>query len=808
MIPENNHELNEPEEGFDFQKIFYLLMRHWQWFLLFGAIGISAAYFYTKITKPLYTVTASILVPEKSSGLGIDMNKMFQGIADAPKNNIYNQIEIITSYYPINQTLQNLRWETSWYKKDLFIWNGIYKQEPFEVKPANNFLNLTGIPIYVTPTSADSYTITVKGKTKINNIPTEIKIEGKGIYGQPFVNTYFNFTLSKKANIDKVPEGSYMFMFNDLNELTFSYQRKTKATLKTKFSDIIQCTIQGNEPAKDGEFLNELLKVYIGNKMDLQNEAQKRSLDFINNQLTGISDSMNSASTRYANFRSQNNVIDITAEGTLVMNNLKDIESERAKSQMQLDYFNNILAYLNTPGNQKTLVSPSVVGIEDAALNTLVVKLGELYNRRQVISFSTKENNPALALIDRELAQTRSQLTENLRNLIDNASRSIVSLKERQAGISTELNKLPQKEQQMIDIQRQFNVTNDLYTFLLKKRAETNITLASSVPDVQIIDLARPDAAVLIGLPRNLILLIGLILGIGIPLAVLLLMNLFDIHIRTQEDIETKTRIPIIGNIIHDDTDATLVVYENPKSIISESFRALRTNIQYMVDKPHGKVISIQSTHPGEGKSFISVNLSSILAINDKKVILVGVDLRKPKIHKTFDVKNDRGLSTFLVGYDTLEQVILPTPIQNLSIIPAGPIPPNPAELLSKPEMKAMIDKLRLSYDYIILDNAPITFVTDGLIMSQLSDLNMFILRYGVSRKQQIDIINHHGDKKLISHLAIAVNDIKPNAFGYAYSKYSRYDAYYKYSYQKNYHYTSEEPGKTRRRKKTEPDNV
>ncbi len=808
MIPENNHELNEAEEGFDFQKIFYLLMRHWQWFLLFGALGISAAYLYTKITKPLYTVTASILVPEKSSGLGIDMNKMFQGMADAPKNNIYNQIEIITSYYPINQTLMNLRWETSWFRKELFIWNGIYKQEPFEVKPANNFLNLTSIPIYVTPTSADSYTISVNGKTKINNILSEIKIEGKGVYGQPFVNTYFNFTLSKKPNIDKVPDGHYMFEFNDLNEMTFSYQKKTKATLKTKFSDIIQCTIQGNQPAKDGEFLNELLKVYIGNKMDLQNEAQKRSLEFINSQLTGISDSMNSASTRYADFRSKNNVIDITAEGTLVMNNLKDIESERAKSQMQLDYFNNILAYLNTPGNQKQLVSPSVVGIEDVALNTLVVKLGELYNRRQVISFSTKENNPALALIDRELAQTRSQLTENLRNLIDNASRSIVSLKERQAGISTELNKLPQKEQQMIDIQRQFNVTNDLYTFLLKKRAETNITLASSVPDVQIIDLARPDAAVLIGLPRSLILLIGLILGIGIPLVVMLLMNLFDVHIRTQEDIETKTRIPIIGNIIHDDSDTTLVVYDNPKSIISESFRALRTNIQYMVEKPHGKVISIQSTHPGEGKSFISVNTASILAMNDKKVILVGVDLRKPKIHKTFDVKNDHGLSTFLVGYDTLEQVILPTQIQNLSIIPAGPIPPNPAELLGKPEMKAMIDKLRLSYDYIILDNAPITFVTDGLIMSQLSDLNMFILRYGISRKQQIDIINHHGDKKLINHLAIVVNDIKPNAFGYAYSKYSRYDAYYKYSYQKNYHYTSDEPSKTRRKKKPEPDNV
>jgi capsular exopolysaccharide synthesis family protein len=806
MIAENNHEQIESEEGFDFQKIIYLLMRHWQWFLISGAIGLTAAYVYTKLTKPVYTVTASILVPEKSSGLGIDMTKMM-GVGDLPQNNIYNQIEILTSYYPINQTLLNLGWGTSWSKKELFVWNGIYKQEPFVVAEAPSFVNLRGVPIQINPTTADGYNLSINGKTSVNGVPTEIRIEGKGIYGQPFINTWFNFTLRKKPNIDKVPDGSYRFVFNDLNQTTLAYRGKVKASLKTKMSDIIQCTIQGDEPVKDGEFLNELLKVYIGNKMDLQNEAQKRSLDFINSQLTGISDSMNSASTRFANFRSQNNVIDITAEGTMVMNNLQSIESERAKSQMQLDYFNNILNYLNEPGNQKQLVSPSVVGIGDAALNGLVAKLGELYNRRQVISFSTKENNPALALIDKELAQTRSQLTENLRNLIDNASRSITSLKDRQAGMSTELNKLPQKEQQMIDIQRQFNVTNDLYTFLLKKRAETNITLASSVPDVQIIDVARPDAASRIGLSRSIILLIGLFLGIGIPLAVMLLLNMFDVHIRTQEDVENKTRIPIIGNIIHENSDTTLIVHENPKSIIAESFRALRTNLQYMVDKPTGKVISVQSTHPGEGKTFVSINLASILAMNDKKVLLIGVDLRKPKIHKVFDLKNDHGLSTYLAGYDPLDQLIVPTPIQNLSLLPSGPIPPNPAELLGRQEMKALIEKLRLTYDYIVLDNAPISFVTDGLIMSQLSDLNIFILRYGTSRKQQIDIINHHAEKKLISHVAIVVNDIKPNSFGYAYSKYSRYDAYYKYSYQKNYHYTSDESdGKVRR--KREPDTV
>jgi len=804
MAAENNIDLREQEEGFDFKKIVYLIVKHWQWFLLFGALGLSAAYFYTKLTKPVYTVGATILVPEKSSGLGIDMKNMFQGVVDQPQNNIYNQIEILTSFYPINQTLLNLRWTTSWYKKDLLIWTGIYKEEPFVVEEAHNFLNMRGVPIYITPSSGNDYAITIEGKSKVNNVPTEIKFEGKGTYGKPFINPYFNFTLSKKPGIEQVPDGHYKFVFNDLNQTTFDYQTRLKVALKTKLSDIIQCTIQSDEPVKDGEFLNELLKVYTDNKMNLQNEAQKRSLDFINNQLTGISDSMTSAGTRYANFRSQNNVIDLTTEGSLVMNNLKDIESQRATSQMQLDYFNNILAYLNEPGNQKQLISPSVVGIQDMALNSLVVKLGELYNRRQIISFSTKENNPALALIDKELAQTRSQLSENLRNLIGNAEKSISSLKERQVGINTQLNKLPQKEQQMIEIQRQFNVTNDLYTFLLKKRAETNITLASSVPDVQVIDMARPDAAKLIGLPRSLILLIGLILGIGLPLLAFLLIDLFDVFVRTQEDVENNTTVPIIGNIMHDESGNVLSVNENPKSVISESFRAFRTNIQYMLTDEKCKVISVQSTHPGEGKTFISVNLATILAMNEKKVLIIGCDLRKPKLHSAFNLTNEHGLSTYLIGYDTLEQVIVPSTINNVAVLLSGPIPPNPAELLGKPEMKALLEKLRTVYDFIILDNAPVSFVTDGLIAAQYSDLNIFILRYGISRKQEIEMINHYEAKKMINHMAIVVNDIRPNKFGYSYSKYYRYGSYYRYSYKNSYqyNYTYGDDGSKKRKSK------
>lgn len=795
---ESFNEEKEQEEGINIKKIIYLLIHHWYWFLLFGGLGFSGAFLYNRLSTPQYSVSTSILVPEKSNGM--DMKRIFEGVLNQPNNNNYNQIEIIKSYYIINQTLINLNWHTSWYKKEFLVWKSIYKEEPFDVLEGEGFNNPKGIAISITHTHDKFYTISVNGELRYNKVIKEIKFESQGEFGRPFINDYFNFTLNKKAIASEIPDEQYKFVFNDLNEATVAYQQKLGVDLKTKKGEIIQCTIKAEEPEKQSEFLNELISVYIEDKMNLQNEVNRRSLDFINSQLNGISDSLNTAGTKFTDFRSKNQIIDLSSETTIVMNNLQQIESERAKSQVQLDYFQNLRSYLSNANDLKKLVAPSVVGIEDISLNNMVMKLGELYNRRQRLSFSINENNPVLINLDKELAQTRSLINENLQNLIDNATKSINSLKNREAAVSFQMNRLPKKEQQMISIQRQFDMNSEVYTFLLQKRAELNITLASSMPDVQIIDKSRPENATPMGLPSRLILVAGFILGIAIPLGFILLINMLDDRIRTQEDIEDNTAIPILGSIINDQSNSIITVHENPKSIISESFRAFRTNLQFMLSEPNGKIISVLSTNPNEGKTFISVNLATILAMNNKKVLIIGADMRKPKLHKVFELNNDHGLSTCLIGHDTIDEVIFSTPVVNLFLLPSGPIPPNPSEMLGRPEMKKLIENVRAVFDYVILDNAPTALVTDGVIASQLSDLNIFVLRYGVSRKQQLGMINHYAVKNMISHMAIVVNDIKSNAFGFAYSRYSGYE-----SYQKNY-YVDEEDKSSKKpsRKKAE----
>ncbi|HZL09036.1 MAG TPA: polysaccharide biosynthesis tyrosine autokinase [Prolixibacteraceae bacterium] len=779
---DNNYEVLIEEEGPDIKRIIYLLLRQWHWFLLFGALGLGGAYTYTRLTKASYSVSSSMLIPEKSKGM--DMKDLFEGaLINQNNTKINNQIEILKSSFTINQTLLNLNWRTSWFKKNLFLWNGIYRKEPFDVQEPQGFLNPAGIRIYITPTDQSSYTISVSGTMSRDGNITEVNFESQGEFGKPFRNEPFNFTLLKQVNKVEPSPDEFYFVFNDLKRNTLAYQKRLNATLKDEKSDIVLCTLVGEEPKKEGDFLNELVSVYIDQKMSIQNEALRRSLDFINRQLLGMSDSLDRAGTKFTEFRSKNDIIDLGTEGTMVMNNLKDIETEQAKSQVQLDYFRNVLSYLEESGDLTKIVSPSVVGIEDASLNMLVIKLGELFNRRQILSFTAKPNNPTLLLLDRELMQTRTRLNENLRNLIGNATKSINSLKDRQSRISIQLNKLPRKEQQMINIQRQFTLTNEIYTFLLQKQAETNISLASSISDVQIIEIASPETATRIGLNNKMIFPIGFILGLSLPAIFILLINFFDDRIRTQEDVENNTQLPILGNIMHRLSKIELTVFEDQKSSLAEAFRDLRTNLEFMLPGEGPKIISIHSTNPDEGKSFTTTNLAIILAMNDNKVLIIGADLRNPKLHKTFNVENNKGLSTYLIGYDKFEETVCSTQIENLDIMPSGPIPPNPAEILSKPAMKILIETASSKYDYIILDNAPVALVTDGIIISRLSDLNIFILRYGFSHKHQLEMINQYAATKKVSNVAIIVNDIKDNAFGNSYYKYSKYEAYKKLYY-------------------------
>lgn len=791
---ENFENFFPQEEKVNFRKVFVIMLKNWPLFALFGVLGLAAGYIYIRITQVVYQSKAAIYAPRKSATLGAGLEDLFKMQFTNDKSEVYNQIEIIKSFNINYMVVRNLNWRTSWFIKDGFIWNNCYKSEPFIVRENEGALNIPGVRISIKPLSQSQYKLSVDDDVFYQEKEMHISFSSKVDFGRPFVNEFFHFTLFQRENESYDKDGSYYFVFNDPAQMARNYLKNLVVKLNDKQSEIIRLQLESDQPERDIDYLNQLIAVYMQNKMNFQTETQKKSLQFIDKQLVGISDSVNSASSNFTRFKSQNQIVNIDAQGNQVMTTLKEIESDKVKNQMRLDYFRNLYEYIEKSDNLKNLIAPSVVGVQDVSLNTMVMALGELYNRRQILSFSAKDDNPSLLLINREINQTTAQLKENLRNLIKNAELQNKTFQEQEKEINSRLRKLPQKEQDMIHYQRRYELNNEIYTFMLQKRAEIDISLAGATPEVQIIDAARLETTDPVGLPRLIKILLGLFVGILLPAIYLLIKHMIADTIELQEDVDKDNQLPILGNVIHSTSNSDTPVYENPRSGIAESFRGIRTNLQFMLTDRNRKVVAIHSTNPGEGKSFTSVNLSTILAMNDKKVVLVVTDLRKPSIHKILNVSNNRGLSTFLSGQNSLDEVVQETFIKNLHLIPAGPIPPNPSELLDRPEMGKLIISLKKEYDFVIMDNAPVAVVTDGQLCARHADLNVFILRYGISKKDQVPFINQLAETKKMNNIALIVNDIKGRSFGYG----RNYSYNYKYSgYSHGYYYQDKGPRKS-----------
>lgn len=777
----NNKGLNAtPDDEIDIKRLFFILLRKWYWLAIGLLIGAAGAVLYVKCVPEKFQADTSLLVTNSDKGLSVQNMFMEQMTGTAASAPLQNEIEFLRSFTLNHQAIDNLNWQSFWQQKNILTWQGIYQSEPFLINKNEQALNPAGLFVQVKPLSPTTARLEADGEVLIDGETTEIAFEQEITYGTNFSNEYFSFSLNPTVDFSELEGNEYRFLFVDKNKLTTEYLKKLSAEFG-KDSEVIKLSLEGTEPLRDIDYLNELVRVYLEMKLKLQTETQKRSLQFIDKQLLSITSDLNHAESTYTDFRAQNQIIDLSSQGALIMQQLKEIEQEKSQLQMQLEYFKNLQSYLGTARAADQLVAPSVVGITDASLNALVVKLSELYSRRQVIAYSARENNPTLIILNQEIEQVTEQLREILVNLVKNTEVSVESLNRRYNTINRQLNNMPEQEQQLINIQRQYNLTSEIYTFLLQRRAELEISLASAVVDIHIIDPAQPERLVPLNKSKALILLIGLFIGLLIPAALILLIDLLNNSIHLQEDVEKLTSIAILGNVFHSKDKTDLVVVENPTAPITESYRTLRTNLQYKFTAPGPKVIGLHSIQPGEGKTFTSVNLACILAMNEKKTVIIGADLRKTRLNHIFKIHSRSGLSTYLAGQSSSKDIIHASHIDHLSVIPAGTVPPNPAELLDRPAFKTLIDELKKQFEYIIIDNAPVSRVTDGIITSKLADLNLFVLRYGVSKKGELAFINELVDNDNISHAALVINDIKLSriANGYSYS--------YKYAYGKGY---------------------
>lgn len=763
---QNINQYLEQEEVLDIRSLLVRFLSNWYWFALFGFLGLSIGYVLTKFSTSEYEISTTLLISEDNNQMS--SNFLFESMGLGSGTNTKDQVGIINSYMINNETIEQLDWKTTWYTQNVFTHNDIYKSGPFSIVKVEGEKNLTRIPIYIEHLTEQTYKLKVDDIYKANN-GREIKInfEQQGKYGEVIKNEYFNFIVNKVWTPPQDNLLKFYFVFNDYIGLTKNYLGRLKINLSDEKSNLINVKIVGSNPQREVDYLNTLSRVFIQFGLNEKNLASENTVNFIDSQLSGIVDSLQQAGKDFTNFRTQNRVVDLSQEAGLIMERMRELESNQAMAAMRLDYYNNLQQYMGDAKQMEKMVAPSVVGITDPSLNAMVVRLGELYSRRNMLAQTVQEKNPSLIALDNEISYTRKSLDENLKNLISNAEVEIQNLDQNKIKINAQLSRLPKTEQNLVNIKRSFDLNNELYTFLLQKRAEAAIAKASTTPDVKALDIARVENAIPMGSDKLIKLLLGLVVGLAIPAIFIFVLDMLNVKISNKEDIDKVTKLPFIGLISHNKLKTEFPVLKNPQSGITESFRSVRTNLQYSLPKNQSNVIAIQSMISGEGKSFVALNLALAFAINDKPVLLVDGDLRKPQLHYSFKHNNDTGLSTYLMGKAIFDEVVHESKIKNLGFVTTGPLLRNSAELLDSDRLKEFLKDAKLQFDFIIFNNSPISIVTDGVLIGNLSDANVIILRQNFSFKDDLKLINEFADQGAIKNISLILNDVKIDGQGY-----------------------------------------
>jgi tyrosine-protein kinase Etk/Wzc len=586
----------------------------------------------------------------------------------------------------------------------------------------------------------------------------------------------------------------YYFYFNDIHSLSNAYRSRLNVDVNAERGSILTLSISGTVPEQISDYLNKLSEVYIHNNLNEKNAVSENTIAFIDQQLSGIVDSLELAGVRLQQFRSKNKLIDLSKEGNFLFDQMEQLQSEKALIEINKRYYEYLLDYVKTQKEAGDIIAPSVVGISDELLNRLVLSLNELSLELNNYRSSAQESLPQTALLKEQINNVRITLQENLNSLLTATEMSMQNLNQRIEKTETEVRKLPLTERQFINIQRDFNINDQIYTFLLEKRAEAGITKASNIADHKILDLALSKNAARIKPRPSSNYMMSLIIGFLIPLLIIILREFFNNKIIGKRDIENATKVPILGSVGHNEKHTEIPVFENPKTALSESFRALRANLHFMLKEKNEKVIAVSSTISGEGKTFCAVNLAAIMAMAGKKTLLIGMDLRRPKIHRIFNINNTIGLSTFLAGRHTAEEMIQATNIDNLSLVNSGPVPPNPAELIGSDKLPQFIEESKSTYDYIIIDTPPIAIVTDALLVKECINTYVFVIRHDFSDRSVLKLVDELYTRRGFTNIAMLVNDIKVKGYyGYNYSYNYGYGYGYNYSYSSKGYYEEDD---------------
>jgi len=766
------------------KQIFYkFFLKHWYLYVYTLTLALITAYFYNWYATPIYYTSCTVLIKDDKKKYNND-DLLSQLNSFNSIGGIENEIGIIRSRTLISKTIEELELTKSYFLKGDIKTTEVYKDIPIKLNEDTLSPSIYSTPLNISIINSKKFKLTYfsKGKEYI----------GYYLFDRKIKTTIGKFSIDKTESFDdktfnnlSYDKRNYSIRLNSVELLANNYQSSLKADPISKQSSMLQISIQGPVTAKNEAFLDKICELYVKKGIDTKNEYAVNTLKFIDEQLELLTQDIDMNEANVEKFRVTRGITDLGVEATSFLESVKNFDIQISELQVQLSFLDYLEKYVSDGKVMAGSISPGSILVDDPLLKNLVLRLNELENKRKSALNLSKADNPLMVSMNIEIQNTRAALLENIKSLRSGLKVSLNEAMSQKGAVQGKLRLLPSAQRELQTMMRGSNIKETLYSYLLQKKAETAILLASTTADNRVIDTAKTFLKPLEPV-KSLSYSIAVILGLIFPALIIYIKDLLNDKIIERFDVEKITNIPILGMIGLSASKNNLVVSEKPNSHISEAFRSIRTNLQYFNPNSTKNSIMLTSSISSEGKSFCSVNLAVMLAMSGRKTVLVSCDLRKPKFTIGFDFTSEVGLSNYLIGVATIDEIIQNTgSIPNLNVILSGPKPPNSSELIISPKMDELFAILRERYDNIILDTPPIGLITDAMVLSKYTDINIYVVRQGVTRKQHLNFINKLYTEGKIKNTCIILNAIKAanKSYGYGYEYSYGYGYGYGYGY-------------------------
>ncbi len=770
---------NSQESAFDVQQIVNIVRANWIWAIACGLLALILAWLALRFSTPVYDTRAKILIKEESSGAG-DANALILenlGIT-SQGGNVENEMQIINSYSLMQQVVEDLGLNVRFYSTNHRVKKGelyrsdlpfLLKQEIIDEKMYHRLLNDEFI------LSLDDNTIVIKNKTD--------EKEYRGSPGSSIVlpGVILTFFFDEEKPQLKYP---LEIGLNSVTGTTNSYASRLSVTSPQGNNTIIDLKILDSKPRRSEDVLNTVISNYINNEIQDRNIISDSTIAFIDERLDNVTKELTGLESEIQQFKQENNIVNIETQSQAMVSSSANYGQSETDLEVQLSVVNSLMDFLRQTSSSPKLV-PTSLTVTNPGLSSIIQEYNSLLLQRERSLMSVSEENPLIQNIDSQLATLRTSLNNGLQSMKQTLQASLNTLRRRSGNVQASIRNVPAQERRALEYSRQQQIQQELYIFLLQRREEVALSKSSTISHVRVIDAARTLSAP-VKPKKSLIYMAALLLGLLAPFLIIYIRDLLNNKIKSKKDIERNTTAPILGEIGHYDQDdgRTFVVEENNDSPLAEQFRILRSNLRFTLQGQGNRTILITSTMPGEGKTFISMNLAATLAVGGKKTALLGMDLRRPQLTKLVSMEKKAGISGFLIRINEYEDILYPiNKIPNLSIMPAGIIPPNPSELLMNEKTQELFQKLKADFDYVIIDCAPMT-VTDANILAEYADATLFVTRVDATYKESIKQLDRLVQANRLPRIGLVVNDIRHDLtnsyYGYGYSRYYRYGYYHK----------------------------